>query len=919
MRSLAPRSPLVAPHPVRSGPALLLALVLAFALACAGGAAPALNQVDESLLDDLERTAFLFFAEQAHPRTGLVRDRARADGSESVGKASVAASGFSFSAWVIATERGWVARDTAVARIRQKLHFLLTEAPRQRGFFYHFMEMETGARAWQCELSSIDSALLYAGAIVAREYFGDAEITRLVNQMLADVDWDWFRNGGQLVSLSWHDETGFSRYRWNHYSEHVLMSFLALGVSERSMESEYWRNWSRTPVGRYGDYVYIQEPPLFVHQFPQAYLDLRDRRDAFADYFRNSKLATLAHRQFSVDLRNEFPSWHENLWGVTASDSATGYKAWGGPPRTLQFNALDGTIVPCAAAGSLIFAPTETLAVLHHLRVAYGDRIWKRYGFVDAFNPETGWVNPDVLGIDLGISMVQAENLRSGLIHRLFMAAPEVQLGLAKAGLFSTRRALRAEEQDQLRAQAGRAWRLLQAQPADPGLQLTAVLAAHRLGLLTGSEALVQARGGIAAALPDEAVQLAQFAAALVSARQVLPALSAEASVRLESLPWAKIERVAASLGEAGRLAVFFQIARGMRPAGDWALLSRGTVPVGPVFTLEPGDVGGALLPGLWLDEREVLTGAAAAQLAYAQLFERGATTPDPLTLALWLEHFPGETLERFGRMIGTESLGGRPEANAALLIVATNLLTGDSLRRAFQSDALVQAGRAAIAEFKEAAFGANTSLIAQRELAGPRIAPPQRTASAVRTGTPREQWNWQTVAGLEFKDSVADVRADDPPLEFRFAFTWDAEALRFHAEVRDTPAGFTVPAQRNRLVELFVDPEVDGLVWLGKRDFQFAFVRSHFWLQTPPGTASELFNAARASLEVADTAEGYTIEAIVPWSAIGLSPRPGLELGVSPAVVCEGTKEWEPTLKLNWSYYREDESRVRLGLLRLE
>ena len=142
------------------------------------------------------------------------------------------------------------------------------------------MEMDTGARAWTCELSSIDSSLLYAGAIVAREYFADPEITALVNRLLGDVDWNWFRNGGQLISLGWHDETGFSRYRWNKYSEHVLMSFLALGLSPRPLEADYWRSWERTPIGRYQDFVYLQESPLFVHQFPQAFLDLRNRRDA---------------------------------------------------------------------------------------------------------------------------------------------------------------------------------------------------------------------------------------------------------------------------------------------------------------------------------------------------------------------------------------------------------------------------------------------------------------------------------------------------------------------------------------------------------------------------------------------------------------------------------------------------------------
>lgn len=894
------------------------------AFLCGTGAAgatdyrTALTGADHALLEELEQTAFRFFDEQADSRTGLVRDRARADGSASEGKASIAASGFAFSAWVIAAERGWVDRAVAVERVRHKLRFLTGEAPRRHGFYYHFMEMDTGARAWRCEVSSIDSALLFAGAIVAREYFADPEITTFVNAMLADVDWAWFRNGGGLVSLGWHDETGFSRYRWNKYSEHLLMSFLALGVSARPVGADYWRSWERSPLGRYGDFVYLQEPPLFVHQFPQGYMDLRNRRDAFADYFQNSRLATLAQRQMSLDLRDEFPEWSESLWGVTASDSVTGYKAWGGPPRTQRFNALDGTIVPCAAAGSLPFAPRETLAVLHHLRSVYGDQIWKRYGFVDAFNPHTGWVNEDVIGIDLGISLVQAENLRTGLVQRLFMQSPEARLALAKAGLFSTRRDLSPAEGEQVRALAALAWRTLETTPAESGLQLTAVLAAHRLGLLTDADALGRARASFGTVISSGADEVARHAAALVATRQAFPALAAEATKCFDALPWDSLKPTAANLGDAHRLAVFLQIARGVWPAREWTSLARTTQALGPVHVLAPANVKAASFPGLWLDEREILTGASAAQLAYASLFENSPMQPDALTLALLLDKFPGETLHRHGATFGREA-AGESDAQAALLVTAANLLTGDSVRGWFQQDPLVRAGRAAIPEFAEAAFGANTSMFAQRELAGPNAVPPQRRATAVPAATPRAQWEWHTVAGLEFKDSGADVWPDDAPVEMRFAFTWDEQALHFHAEVIDSPAGFRVAPERNRMVEIFVDPDADGLTWLGSRDYQFAFIRSSHFGAEASGESREFFNAAPAEVQVRATEHGYNVEASIPWSSIGVTPREGLEIGVSPTVLSEGTREWEATLKLNWSYYHESEARTRLGVLRLQ
>ena len=279
------------------------------------GARPSavLSPEDDALLEELQRSAFRYFDEQADPKTGLVRDRARSDGSPSEGKASIAASGFSLSAWAVATQRGWTDRDTALRRVRLALHFLAEKAPRRHGFFYHFMEMDTGERAWRCELSPIDTGLFFAGAIVAREYFGDPEVTTLVNRLFHDVDWEWFLNGGSTLAMGWHDEHGFSRYRWDKYSEDMMLGFLGTGALERPLPEGYWDAWSRTPVGTYAGYHFIEGPQLFIHQFTHAHVDFRDLRDAYADYYHNSVLATLAQRQFCVDLRGEFPAWAKAL------------------------------------------------------------------------------------------------------------------------------------------------------------------------------------------------------------------------------------------------------------------------------------------------------------------------------------------------------------------------------------------------------------------------------------------------------------------------------------------------------------------------------------------------------------------------------------------------------------------------------
>lgn len=878
---------------------------------------------DDALLDDIQRASFLFFVEQMHPETGLVRDRARADGSPSEGKASIAASGFALSSWALAAHRGWVERDEALARVRLMLRFLATKAPRRHGFFYHFMEMDSGARAWQCEISSIDTGLFLAGAIIAREYFQDPEVTQLVDQLYREVDWRWFLNGGDTVSMGWHDETGFSRYRWRIYSEHMMMSFLAMGAPANALEPSYWHAWKRLPTGTYGGIHFMQGPPLFIHQFAHAYVDFRDRRDAFVDYYHNSVLATLAHRRFCMDLRSEFSSWSERLWGVTASDSAAGYKAWGGPPRTTSYNALDGTIVPCAAAGSVPFAPYETMMVLRHIRTVYGDRVWKRYGFVDAFNPETGWVNPDVIGIDQGITILQAENARTGFFWALFMQAPEVQRALSRSGFVSKRRAFTWPEREQLRGLAATAWASLDAEPVTPdtlGLRITAVPAAQALGLIDGAFALRRLNELLAsAAVPSTDTAVAEYAASLLTLRHAIPSLAPVATRLLEAIDWSQVTIGSTKLGSASRLAAFLKIAAGKSDPSAWDRLVRTPEVRGMVFVLSPGDVTDQIKPGLWLDESSIITGASAAQLAYSIAMVpppadgRPRPTPDVRTAALLLDHYPAELLARIkDASPSPEWIGGASTADrAVLLITVANLLVPNCVRDWFQSDAIVRATRANIPDFGQAAFGQNTSMLWRYELAGPFVEPADRRAVAVSSSTPREQWQWTRIAGLEFKDSPADVRPDDPLIELQFAFTWDNEALRFYAEATDTPATEKLPADRQEIVELLIDPKGDGLVWRGPEDFHFVFRGT--------GEAIEWNHNRVPEARIERTPHGYTVEAVIPWSLLGLTPQPGLELNLTTAVARNGRYEWEPSLKLNWRFFQRRDERYGLGKVKLQ
>jgi hypothetical protein len=386
---------------------------------------------DARFLDDLQLRALRFFIEHTDPLTGLTRDRAPADGSAANAPASIAASGFALTAWCIGAERGWISQHEALKRTRTVLRFIDAHVAHERGWIYHFIDARTGSRVWNCEASTIDTALFLKGALLAREYFHDTEVRTLVNRIYARIDWRWAMNGGTTLTHGWRPETGFLKSRWDSYSELLGMYLLGIGAPASPLPAEAWHAWQR-PVVTYRDRSFIHCAPLFIHQYSHAWFDFRGRRDAHADYWKNSVDATLAQRDWCADLAATFARWSHELWGVTASDSAQGYVDWGGPHGSAE--KLDGTLVPCAPAGSLPFAPAECLRTLKAMRRAGGDAVWGRYGFADAFNPQNGWVSPDVIAIDVGITLLMAENLRSGFVWDYFMRAPEAQRGLELAG-----------------------------------------------------------------------------------------------------------------------------------------------------------------------------------------------------------------------------------------------------------------------------------------------------------------------------------------------------------------------------------------------------------------------------------------------------------------------------------------------------
>jgi hypothetical protein len=400
---------------------------------------------DEAFLDDMTRRACLFFVEQAGPTTGQVLDRAAAVNPS--GKldprpmASIAATGFGLTALCIAEKRGYQPRAQVLEQVRRTLRFHAHTLPNVHGFFYHFNDVNTGARIAKNEVSSIDTALLLCGILTARSHFHeDAEIHDLATLIYNRVDWPWMlngpNNGNTTFSMGWHPESGFLSARWAHYCELMMIYLLAIGSPTHPVDPASWYAWTR-PVIHYQGLSYISgNDPIFTQQYSQAFFDFRHKRDRYTNYFVNSTTATRAHEAFCLSLGKPYSP---DYWGLSASDYVNGYTAWGGPDANGKgFGPIDGSVVPNATAGSLPFLPEACLRVQRALKANYGDKAYGRYGFCDAFHPQANWYDPDVLGIDLGISVVQAENLRTGFVWDTFSRNPEVPLAMQKAGFRNT-------------------------------------------------------------------------------------------------------------------------------------------------------------------------------------------------------------------------------------------------------------------------------------------------------------------------------------------------------------------------------------------------------------------------------------------------------------------------------------------------
>jgi len=474
--------------------ALALAASLASASACAGTpasvappTAPATSsqavapsqsfaptRAQLAFLDDVQERTFRWFWDLADPHTGLVPDRWPTESF-----ASVAATGFGLTAYPVGVERGWITREQARARVLLTLRFLwsapqgpdATGVAGYRGFFYHFLVPSTGMRFEKVELSTIDTTLLLAGALFCGEYFDrddpdEREIRRLATALYERVEWDWARPRPARIGMGWHPEKGFIESDWHGYDEAMVLYLLALGSPTHPIDPAAWDAWTSSyKFLPFQGYEYVAFAPLFGHHYSHVWVDFRGIRDAYMrgrglDYFENSRRATLAQRAWAIANPRGWQDLGPDIWGVSACDGPADVRqvvngelrlffTYAGRGVGADFVNDDGTLTPTAAGGSVPFAPEVAIPALMTMRERYGEPLYGKYGFLDAFNPTfrfdvrvhhgrvvpgIGWFDTDYLGIDQGPILEMIENYRSGLIWRLMRRNGPLRRGLERAG-----------------------------------------------------------------------------------------------------------------------------------------------------------------------------------------------------------------------------------------------------------------------------------------------------------------------------------------------------------------------------------------------------------------------------------------------------------------------------------------------------
>ncbi len=399
----------------------------------------------EELLTELSQKAVSYFWEQTDPESGFTLDRASNTKTGIANNAtisSIAATGYALSAFCIGSENGWVNKSQAKSKTKKILTNVLDKLDGYKGWYYHFVDVKTGKREWNCELSSIDSGLLFAGIHMAEGYWQDPEIQKLSRQIMSKVDWKWFlTDGGKkpnslTFSMGWSPEKEFLDSRWDGFYEHMFLYIIALG-NDKSLEPEIWTSFRRSRFSYHGIEL-MHGASLFIHQMSQAYLPMKGKRDVLGyDYWVEGRNATLASRTYTIENPNKFKGYSANIWGLSACDVPDGYAAPGAPAMPGETPFDNGTLAPAAAVASVMYTPELSISAAEAYIKQY-PKSYGRYGFTTGINPTQNWQSPDVIGIDLGQMMLAIENHQNGNPHRWMMANQNIQLGMERAGFRNT-------------------------------------------------------------------------------------------------------------------------------------------------------------------------------------------------------------------------------------------------------------------------------------------------------------------------------------------------------------------------------------------------------------------------------------------------------------------------------------------------
>lgn len=380
------------------------------------------------LIESIERKTFDYFWYETNRENGLVKDR-----STLYSHCSIAAVGFALSTIPVAIERKWIDREKGYERVLTTLRtFAEGKVDGEHGFFYHFVNIKSGKRVCESELSSVDTAFLVAGALFVGEYFKGTEVEKLADQLYRNVDWQWFTNDDDFLTMGWTPEKGFNNAKWNVFNEGILAYILAIGSPTYPLSADVWDKIYRPINGK--NYIFVPGEPLFAYQYPHIWIDFRKLKDSFANYWNNTISATRHNYDFSMEHVKKYKSYEKNLWGLSACDGPLGYRVYGA-----SGDSHDGTIAPYAPIATMPLIPRLSFRTIRKLLKKHGPLVWERYGFVSAYNVDLNWYSKEYIGIDQGDILLMLENYRSGLIWKYVMKNEYIQEAVYKIGFTKKR------------------------------------------------------------------------------------------------------------------------------------------------------------------------------------------------------------------------------------------------------------------------------------------------------------------------------------------------------------------------------------------------------------------------------------------------------------------------------------------------